>query len=58
MAHMRDHVNPWITIGSANMKDEVEGKSLVDFKHDLNKYHTWILDAKAQIKRDKGAGKY
>jgi len=58
LQHMRDHVNPSTTIGSANMKDEVESKNLSKFGQNIGQYHTWLLDAKARIERDEGKGKY
>ena len=51
-------MNPSTTIRLANLKGELETKNLGAFKQDINKYHTWLLDIKTQIERDKGKGKY
>ena len=51
---VRRRINLTTTLGASRLKDEIETKTLDDFKHDVVKFNTWFCDTRDLIIRDEG----
>ena len=53
---IRRRVNPSTTVGASKYKDEIEAKTLADFKYSVLEYNTWFDDTREMIVKEEGTG--
>ena len=53
---IRRRVNPSTTVGASKLKDEIEAKTLADFKYSVTAYNTWFEDTRESIVKEEGTG--
>ena len=49
-------MNPSTTVGASKLKNEIEAKTLADFKYSVTSYNTWFEDTMESIVKEEGTG--
>ena len=53
---IRRSINPSTTVGASKLKDDIEAKTLADFKFSVTAYNTWFEDTREKIVKEEGNG--
>ena len=49
-------INPTTTVGTSKLKDEIESKTVAEFRFNVVDYNTWFQDTHEEIKKEEGEG--